>query len=112
MHPQATIAAEAAMAAHAQGRFGPMNQKLLESNGALSREAILAMASALGLDMKRFTRELDEHAHKAAIEAQVEEATKIGVTGTPASFVNGRFLSGAQPYEAFKKMVDEALAAK
>lgn len=112
MHSQAMIAAEAAMAAHAQGRFDPMNEKLLENSSALSREKILEIATAIGLDVKRFTKDLDGGAHKPAIEAHVAEATKMGATGTPASFINGRFLSGAQPYEAFKKMVDEALAAK
>lgn len=110
MHAQAMIAAEAAMAAQAQGKFAEMHAKLMENSHALSREKIVELASGLGLDVARFTRELDTHVHKPAIEAMTKEAMGIGATGTPATFVNGRYLSGAQPFEAFKKLVDEALA--
>lgn len=109
MHGQAMPAAEAAMAAHAQGKFLPMHEKLLENSRALSRDEILEIAGQIGLDVERFTRDLDTHAHKAEIEKQVKEAMDVGASGTPASFVNGRYLPGAQPFDAFKKLVDEAL---
>ena len=60
--------------------------------------------------MDKFTKDLDSHANKPAIDEMTGEAMKIGATGTPASFVNGRYLTGAQPYEVFKKLVDEELA--
>jgi protein-disulfide isomerase len=93
MHANAMIAAEAAMAAAAQGKFAEMHAKLMAPDRVLSREKIL-----------------DSHAHKAAIDEMTAEALRAGAGGTPASFINGRFLSGAQPYEAFKKLVDEELA--
>jgi protein-disulfide isomerase len=110
MHSQAMIAAEAAMAANAQGKFLEMHKKLEENSRALSREKILEIAKEIGLDVPRFTKELDEHAHKPAVDTMVKEAMDVGATGTPASFVNGRYLSGAQPFESFKKLVDEELA--
>jgi protein-disulfide isomerase len=110
MHKNAMSAAEAAMAAHAQGKFGAMNDKLMANSTALSREKYLEIAAEIGLDVKKFTNDIDTHVFKASIDAQAAEAMKVGATGTPASFVNGRYLSGAQPYEAFKKIIDEELA--
>jgi predicted DsbA family dithiol-disulfide isomerase len=110
MHNQAMLASEAVMAAHAQGKFEPMQKKLHEMNARPDRDKIIEAARAVGLDMERFTKDLDTHAFKADIDAMVKEAVGVGATGTPASFVNGRYLSGAQPYEAFKKLVDEEIA--
>jgi protein-disulfide isomerase len=109
MHSQAMIASEAAMAANSQGKFVEMHNKLMENSRQLSRDKILETAKGLGLDMDRFTKDLDTRAHKPAIDAMTKEAMDVGATGTPASFVNGRYLVGAQPYESFKKLVDEAL---
>ncbi len=111
MHANAMSAAEAAMAANAQGKFRDMNDKLMANSTALSRDKYLQIAAEIGLDVKKFTNDIDTHVYKASIEAQTAEAMKVGATGTPASFVNGRYLSGAQPYEAFKKLIDEALGA-
>jgi protein-disulfide isomerase len=110
MHANAMIAAEAAMAANAQGKFREMHAKLMAPDRVLTREKILDAAKEIGLDVDRFTMDLDSHAHKAAIDEMTGEATRLGADGTPASFINGRYLSGAQPYEAFKKLVDEELA--
>jgi predicted DsbA family dithiol-disulfide isomerase len=108
-HQYAGISAEAVMAANSQGKFEPMHEKLMALNGQLAREKILAAAQEIGLDMKKFTADLDNDAHKGAISAMTNELVKIGATGTPASFINGRYLSGAQPVEAFKKLIDEEL---
>lgn len=110
MHKEAMPAAEAAMAAHAQGKFAEMHEKLFANSTSLSRDKYMALATEIGLDMKKFTSDLDTHAHKKTIDAETAEVVSIGATGTPASFVNGRFLSGAQPYTAFKKIIDEELA--
>lgn len=109
MHPQAMIAAEAAMAADAQGKFREMHDKLMQISRELSREKIFEAAKGLGLDMDRFTKDIDTHVHKAAIDAMTKEAMTNGATGTPASFVNGKYISGAAPYDNFKKLVDQAL---
>lgn len=110
MHSQALIAAEAAMAANAQGKFPEMHKKLSENSRTLSRDKILQIAAEIGLDVPRFTNDLDTHAYKAEIDRQTQEVMKIGATGTPATFINGRYLSGAQPYESFKRLVEEELA--
>jgi protein-disulfide isomerase len=110
MHANAMIAAEAAMAAAAQGKFAEMHARLMAPDRVLTREKILEAAKQIGLDVETFTRDLDGHAQKSAIDEMTAEALRVGAGGTPASFINGRFLSGAQPYEAFKKLVDEELA--
>jgi protein-disulfide isomerase len=110
MHQNAMPAAQAAMAANAQGKFAAMNEKLLANSASLSRDKYLQLAAEIGLDVKRFTNDIDTNAYKTIIDATADEAMKVGATGTPASFVNGRFLSGAQPYEAFKKLIDEEIA--
>jgi protein-disulfide isomerase len=103
-------AAQAAMAANAQGKFAAMHDKLEANSASLSRDKYIQLATELGLDVKKFTSDIDANAYKSAIDAQTQEVMKVGATGTPATFVNGRFLSGAQPYEAFKKIIDEELA--
>jgi protein-disulfide isomerase len=110
MHQNAMPAALAARAALAQGKFEAMNEKLLANSTALSRDKYLQLATEIGLDMKKFTSDIDTLAYKADIDAEAAEAMKLGATGTPASFVNGRFVNGAAPYEAFKKLVDEEIA--
>lgn len=110
MHSNAMIAAEAAMAANEQGKFREMHAKLMAPDRALTREKILEAAKEIGLDVDRFTKDLDSHSQKTAIDEMTGEAMRLGADGTPASFINGRFLSGAQPYEAFKKLVDEEIA--
>ena len=59
-----------------------------------------------------FNQCLDSGEMKAEIDKDTKEGSTYGVTGTPASFVNGRFLSGAQPYDAFKKVIDDELMMK
>jgi protein-disulfide isomerase len=110
MHPNSMPAAQAAMAANAQGKFAAMHDKLEANSASLSRDKYIQLATELGLDVKKFTSDIDANAYKSAIDAQTQEVMKVGATGTPATFVNGRFLSGAQPYEAFKKIIDEELA--
>ena len=69
-------------------------------------------AGDLGLDTARFNTCVDEHRYKALVEADQQAGNEAGVNGTPAFFVNGRLLSGAQPFEAFKRVIDEELELK
>jgi protein-disulfide isomerase len=109
-HPDATPAAEAAMAAEAQGRFWPMHDKLFENNTALDRASLERYAQELGLDMTRFKADLDAERYKARIEADKQEAEAVGVEGTPAAFINGRKIAGAYPLETFQAIADAELA--
>ena len=109
MHSNAPLAHAAAEAAYRQGRFWEMHDAIFEAQRELSLERFLQHAATIGLDIERFKKDIDSDSVKARIEADVAAAEKLGVTGTPAFFVNGRFLSGAQPFDAFQRVIDEEL---
>ncbi len=111
-HQNAMPAAEAAMAADAQGKFWAMHDKLFENNTALERPSLEKYAQELGLDLGKFKADLDSGKFKSVIEAETKEGSTLGVNGTPAVFINGRKIAGAYPFETFKKIADEELAKK
>ena len=105
-----TIAAEATYAARAQGAFKPMSDRLYALAGRVDRETVELVARDLGLDMLRFRADLDTHAYRAEIQTDSEEATRLGLAGTPAFFINGRPIHGNQPLKVFVDTIDEELA--
>jgi len=110
MHNRAEAAALAAEAAGRQGKFWEMHDKLYQDPRALTDENFERYADELGLDIRRFNRDRKDKKLLDRIKADQTQANKIGARGTPAFFINGRFLSGAQPYKAFEVLVDEELA--
>jgi protein-disulfide isomerase len=100
------------MAAANQGKFWQMHDKLFENNTALDRPNLEKYAQDLGLNMSKFKADLDANKYKSQIEAETKEGQAVGVNGTPAVFINGRKISGAYPFETFKKIADEELAKK
>ena len=102
-------AAEAAMAANAQGKFYAMHDKIFAAQQNLNRATFEKYAQELGLNMAKFKADMDGHKQKDQIEADSKAGTSIGASGTPAFFINGRSLSGAQPFEAFKAVIDEEI---
>jgi protein-disulfide isomerase len=109
MHPKAPAAHAAAEAAHRQGKFWEMHDKIFANQANMSPEQYVIYAQEIGLDVERFERDVVSSEVKARVDADAKEAASLGVTGTPAFFVNGRFLSGAQPFAAFKSLIDEEL---
>jgi protein-disulfide isomerase len=109
MHPNARPAAEAANCANAQGKFWEYHGKLFANQNALSEDKLRSYAGDLGLDRTKFDECFAKKEFKAAIDKDIADGEKVGVTGTPAFFVNGRMLSGAQPFEKFKEVIDEEL---
>lgn len=102
-------AAKAAEAAGRQGKFWEMHDKLFENQKALNDANYLAWAGELGLDIEKFKKDLADPALQKMLEGQQRQGMTLGARGTPAFFVNGRFLSGAQPYESFKRLIDAEL---
>jgi protein-disulfide isomerase len=102
-------AAMASMAAHEQGKFWEYHDKLFANQKAMARDDLIKYARELKLDVERFTRDLDSGKYKAQIDADTAEAMAIGATGTPAFFVNGRFLNGAKPFPEFAKLINAEL---
>ncbi|MBZ5638286.1 MAG: DsbA family protein [Acidobacteriia bacterium] len=109
MHKDSPLAHLAAAAAADQGKFWEYHDKLFGNPGQLKRDQLLKYASELGLNVPRFQEAMDTARFRSRIDADTAEARTLGVTGTPAFFVNGRFLSGAKPFEEFKKVIDAEL---
>lgn len=111
-HQNAEKAAEAANCANKQGKYWEFHDALFANQAQISVPDLKKKAEELKLDTSAFNQCLDSGEMKAEIDADTKEGTTYGVTGTPASFVNGRFLSGAQPFDAFKKVIDDELQMK
>jgi protein-disulfide isomerase len=111
-HANARPAAEAAQCANEQGKFWPYHDKLFELGGRLSDADLKQTAVDVGLDVTTFNACVDTHKYKADVDADIAAGDEAGVSGTPAFFINGRVLTGAQPFEAFKRVIDEELARK
>jgi len=103
------LAAEAALAAAAQGRFAPMHARLFGVHGRVDRPAVELIAREVGLDMIRFRADLDAGTYRNVVVADVQDALRIGVSGTPTFFVNGRPVHGNQPLKVFVDTVGEEL---
>jgi protein-disulfide isomerase len=109
IHPRARPAAEASLCAHDQGKFWPYHDKLFENPAALADDDLRRYATELELDADRFERCVAERPHREAVEADAAAASEAGVNGTPAFFVNGIFIEGAQPASAFIELIDAEL---
>jgi protein-disulfide isomerase len=110
-HPRAMPAARAAHCADEQGKFWDYHRALLTGAGDFSDEDFKTRAAALGLDTGKFETCLQSPRHDESIRASVADGARIGVTGTPAFFINGRLLFGARPIEQFQEVIDAELAA-
>ena len=111
-HQNARPASEAGQCANEQGKFWPYHDKLFANQQRLSTADLKQYAADLGLDAARFNACFDSHKYGPLVDADIAAGTDVGVNGTPAFLINGRMISGAQPFEAFKKIIDEELAAK
>ena len=109
-HKNAKLAAQAAYAAGLQNKFWEMHALLFANQKKLTRDDLLKYAADLKLDAQKFSHDLDAPSTVAVIESNMAEAKKFGFTGTPAFLINNQAISGAQPFEAFKKAIDEELA--
>lgn len=112
MHPLAPSAHAAAEAAHRQGKFWEMHDLIFANQKQLTQEAYEGYARQLGLDVARFRADAASALVKQRVDDDIKDASSLGISGAPAFFINGRFLNGAQPFEAFKKLIDEELVAK
>jgi protein-disulfide isomerase len=112
MHKNAVPSALAALAAHRQGKFWEMHDALFAKSEtkALNEETYIALATELQLDVEKFNADRKDPALQEMIAGDQKIAMQFGAGGTPAFFVNGRPLSGAQPFEVFDALVTEELA--
>ena len=109
MHKNAPAAHAATEAAHRQGDFWGMHDLIFANQRQLTAEKFYEHAATLNLDVEQFKKDYLSAEIKKAVDADAKEAAGMGVTGTPGFFINGRFLSGAKPFEEFKVIIDEEL---
>jgi protein-disulfide isomerase len=105
------LAAQALLSAWEQGRHGEMHDIMIENSPRLDKTSLIQYATLAGLDTDRFKRDLDGMSHIKAIERDIRLAKDMDLYSTPAFFINGRKHLGNRPYEYFKKVVDDELAA-
>jgi protein-disulfide isomerase len=111
LHPQAELAARAALAAGRQDKFWEMHDTLFSANGAeLPRELIDTMAEGIGLDMDQFEEDINSAAVTAALESDKKLADKLGIKSTPTVYLNGRFV-GSGIHDIEERFKEELLKA-
>ena len=111
-HSNAQVAAEASLAAHEQNKFWEMHDKMFANQQALDRPNLEKYAQELGLNMAKFKAALDSGKFKEKVQKDSAEGMKVGANGTPTFFINGQKVEGAQPFDAFKAVIDRELAKK
>jgi protein-disulfide isomerase len=109
IHPEAFKASEAARCAGDQGKYWEYHDRLFQNQRALQVDALKKHAADMGLDAATFDSCLDSGKHTARVRAGLDEGTELGVGSTPSVFINGRLVMGAQPFEAFKAIIDDEL---
>lgn len=112
IHPQAPKAAEASLCANEQGKFWEMHDALFANQQKLSVPDLKATALTIGVDAAKFDACLDSGKMAEIVARDMADGQTAGVSGTPALFVNGRFINGAVPYEELAKVINDELSRK
>jgi len=108
-HGQALLAAQAAIAAHQQGKFWPMHDAMFANRTNLARPSLMALAGRVGVDMTRFTADLDSLPTRKTVERDAQDGEKAGVEGTPTVFIDGQRYNGSLDLEPMKSVIDAEL---
>jgi protein-disulfide isomerase len=113
VHPQtATLPAQATCAGHRQGKFKEIDEALWEKvfkERKFEETVIASLGKDAGLDVGKYQADLKSKDCEAWVQKHMQNLSMLGVGATPGFFINGRFLSGAQPFPAFKTVIDEEL---
>jgi protein-disulfide isomerase len=110
IHQYAQKAAEASECADDQGKFWEYHDLLFANQSTLDVDSLKGYAAELDLDTATFNDCLDEGKQSSEVEKDSQDAQAAGVTGTPAFFINGQLVSGAQPFSVFQQVIDQLLA--
>ena len=112
-HSQAAIAAEASLAAQAQGKFWEMHDRIFANPKSLTEPNLVAWAKELGMDANRFASDLNSHKYQNTVQTEVREGLDAGVQGTPTVFLNGtRLYRGNVSIDELRPAVEAALRAR
>jgi protein-disulfide isomerase len=112
IHPHAQKAAEATECADDQGKFWEYHDAVFANQSAIDVESLKGYATELDLDTGAFNDCLDSGKHQGEVENDLQDGRGAGVSGTPAFFINGQLVSGAQPFSVFQQILDQLLAAE
>jgi len=107
--PQSEKTAEASECADEQGKFWEYRDKLFESQQVLDTSILKQYARELGLNTRKFDDCLDAGKMAEEVEKDIRDGQSYGVSGTPAFFINGILVSGAQPYSVFEQIIEQEL---
>jgi protein-disulfide isomerase len=108
-HPNAHTAAEAALAANAQGKFWEFHDKLFANQKALGREQLEGYAKELGLDVSKFKKALDDKTYAGTVDGELKLGEEVAVDGTPTMFLNGARVANPTDFDALSKQIEKAL---
>jgi len=111
MHGDARLAAQAALAAHQQGKFWEYHDLLFKNQRSLERASLEEYAKQANLDVDRLKKGLDDPSLKAAVDADVKLGEEVNVNGTPTVFINGKRVANPTEFEPVAKLIDAALGA-
>jgi protein-disulfide isomerase len=111
IHPQAEQAAEASRCAGEQGKYWEYHDLLYANQAKLDQAGLIGHARTVGLDVDGFSACLLSGKFRAPIDSDLQAGIRAGVSGTPAFYIDGVFLSGAQPASAFEKIIHTELTA-
>ncbi len=109
IHPFAQKASEATECADDQGKFWEYHDLVFANPSALDVDSLKGYAGQLGLDTGTFDECLDSGKYQGEVEKDAQDAQAAGASGTPAFFINGELVSGAQPFSVFQEVIDAAL---
>lgn len=109
IHPHAQKAAEASLCAHDQDKFWQFHDEMFLDQKNLTVDDLKSKAAKLSLNAATFSGCLDSGKYAGAIRDSIAEGSSVGVDGTPALFINGRYLGGNQPYDEIAKIIDDEL---
>lgn len=109
IHKNAAKAAEAALCANEQGKFWEYHDVLFKNQQTLEVAQLKDHANAVGLDQVKFASCLDSSKFSKTVQDDMSAGQQVGVSGTPAFFINGVMLSGAMPFDEFKRVIDQEL---
>jgi protein-disulfide isomerase len=108
-HSHAHLAAEASLAANAQGKFWEYHDKLFANQRGLERDKLEGYAKELGLDVAKFKKALDDKTFAATVDAEMKLGEEAAVDGTPTMFLNGARVANPTDFDAISKDIDKAL---
>jgi protein-disulfide isomerase len=111
LHPDAALAAEASHCAADQGKYWEYHDLLFANPGKQDRNGLLEDARTLKLNGQQFDACLSSGRYRAQVDQDFKMGSSAGVIATPGFFVNGVFVSGAQPAATFEKIIDRELSA-